>query len=171
MNYDPHNFSDFDPLWTAEQAFEAGADGPLSPFHRWAAWQMLTDYEKSFTGGHKTSLFAALHVCACHGLPMPDWVANAYSKGFHDWVNYRAVNLDDAFDVAIPKGKHANRSREFRILQYAIPLRIQEIHKSESRAIDESMFETVGREFNISGSKAKGIYYESWLYRAFYKNR
>lgn len=160
MNHDPCNFSDFDPSWTAEQAFEAGADGPLSPFHRWAAWQMLTDHEKSFTGGHKTSLFAALHICACHGLPMPDWVSNAYSKGFHDWVNYREASLDDAFGVSLPKNARLHKLKSMRIMRLAVPLKVKKLH-DEGRAIDKSLFDDVGKELGIGGSTVRDIYYQN----------
>ena len=150
----------FDPDWTLEQAMAAGSEGPLSPFWRWQRWQQLeNEYKKRFEAGDKDAVFTALHSCACSNLPMPDWLAGAYATGFHKWVNYRAKSLDEAFDVEIPKGKHLNALRKNRKLRVAVPLAVDKA-RNEGNAIQQGLFEKIGKEFGISGSSAKNLYYK-----------
>lgn len=170
MTAENHVFPDFNPAWTAQEAMEAGADGPLSPFFRWAAWQMLLEYRARYEAGDYQSLLAALRECACHDLPMPDWLANAYCRSHDDWLSFRKHSLDEAFRVAFPKGTHINKKRKMRTLGFAVPNRVSELSK-QGRAIDASLFHDIGTEFNISGSTARDIYYGSWLYRSLQKNR
>jgi len=166
MTADNHIFPDFDPAWSAEQAVEASGDdalSPMSPLSRWAAWGMLMDYRARFDAGDKQVLLAALRTCACHDLPMPDWLADAYCKAHDDWLSYRKPTLDEAFDVGLPKGTHLNKLKKLRRLRIAVPLKVQELSAdkggADRRPIDESLFADVGREFNISGSQARDIYY------------
>lgn len=149
----------FDPEWDVEQAMAAGHDGPLSPFHRWAAWIQLGEYKKRYKAGNKECLFSALHQCACSNLPMPDWLAEAYRNGFHEWVSYRAPSLDQAFNVKIPKGQHVNKLRELRRLNFVVPRLVKELH-AKGQPIDQQLFADVGKELGIGGSKARDIYYK-----------
>ncbi|MGA4532264.1 hypothetical protein ACPA1H_18150 [Ectopseudomonas chengduensis] len=162
MTAENHVFPDFDPSWSVQEAVEAlGEDslGPMTPLARWAAWGILMEYRARFEAGDKQVLFAALRKCACHDLPMPDWLADAYCKAHDDWVSYRKPTLDAAFDVAIPKGTHINKLKKLRSLKLAIPLKVQELC-TDQRPIDESLFNDVGKIFNISGSQARDIYYK-----------
>lgn len=165
---------DFDPNWTIEEARVADSNGPLSPFFQWAGWQQLEQYQKRYEAGDKQSLFAALRTCACHGLPMPEWLARAFSRSHDDWLSYRKPSLDEAFDVAIPKGAHINKLKKLRRLNVAIPLKVQELRSNgangEARPIDEALFNDVGAEFNISGSQARDIYYKSPWKNLFQEN-
>ena len=150
----------FDPEWSAEQALNAGSDGPFSPFHRWASWKTLEYYQQRFKAGDKECLFSALHSCAAHNLPMPDWLADAYCAGFDTWVNYKVPSLDEAFDIKIPKGKHINRLKELHVLKISVALAVKNKH-SEGQAIDQQLFADVGAELGIGGSKARDIYYNN----------
>ncbi|MGQ7816817.1 hypothetical protein ACUTAH_14325 [Metapseudomonas furukawaii] len=150
----------FDPNWTADEAMRAGAEGPMSPFHRWAAWHMAIEYQAAFESGRKANLFNALQLCASHGLPMPEWVAKAYLKGFHRWNSYDAPSLDEAFDVKLPKGAHVGRLKKERKLRLAVPIKVRELQR-QGRAIDESLFHDVGVALNVSGSTARNAYYKS----------
>ncbi len=153
-------FSDFDPEWTAEQAFAAGADGPKSAFHRWAAWHLMLEYQAPYEAGRNVNLFAALRLCACHDLPMPDWVADAYVRGYQRWNSYDAPSLDEAFGVKAPKGSHIARLRKHSKLRLIVPLKVRELQR-QGRAIDESLFRDVGLALNVSGSTARDAYYKS----------
>ncbi|HBN8615912.1 hypothetical protein [Pseudomonas aeruginosa] len=165
---------EFDPEWTVEEAIASGSDGPLSPFFQWAGWQQLGQYQQRYELGNKQSLFAALRTCACHGLPMPEWLAKAFCKSHDDWLSYRKPTLDEAFDVAIPKGAHINKLRKLRRLNIAIPIKVEELRTNSSdgrrRAIDEALFNDVGAAFSISGSQARDIYYKSPWRNLFQEN-
>lgn len=123
------------------------------------------DYRERFEAGDKQALFSALRQCACHDLPMPDWLADAYCKAHDDWLSYRKPTLDEAFDVKLPKGSHINKLKKLRRLKFAIPLKVKELSTNQQsddgiRPIDESLFSDVGKAFNISGSQARDIYYK-----------
>lgn len=160
----------FDPEWDVWQAQKAGSDGPVSPFFRWAAWKRLEDYKENFEAGTKESLFSALSLCSRHNLPMPKWLADEYSKGFHEWVSYRKPSLDEAFDVKIPKGKHILRLCQLRRFKVEIPLLVNDFH-SKGRAIDEQLFADIGEKLGISGSKTRDIYYKHNPFRDLQKKR
>lgn len=149
----------FDPDWDTQQAMEAGHDGPFSPFHRWDAWNRLSEYKAAYEEGNKEVLFSALRNCAAHNLPMPNWLADAYCMGHDLWLSYRKPTLDEAFDVKPPKGTHINKLKELRTLKVAIPLFVRKLQET-GRAIDPHLFEDVGKEFGVSGSKARDIYYK-----------
>lgn len=163
-------FSDFDPEWTAEQALEAGADGPKSPFHRWAAWHLMDEHRVAYETGRNIPLFVALRLCACHGLPMPDWVAEAYLRGHNRWNSFDAPSLDEAFGVQLPKGSHISRLRKESKLRIAVPLKVRELQQ-QGRALDESLFRDVGLALNVSGSTARDAYYKSSVRRLLQKKR
>lgn len=167
MTADNHVFPDFDPSWSVQEAVEASGEdsiGPMTPLARWAAWGVLMEYRTRFEAGDKQVIFAALRKCACHDLPMPDWLADAYCKAHDDWLSYRKPTLDEAFDVQLPKGTHINKLRKLRRLRFAVPLKVQELSANkggtEKLPIDESLFADVGKAFNISGSQARDIYYK-----------
>lgn len=158
-------FHDFDPDWSREQASAAGDDGPHSPFQRWQAWTLMMEaYRTGFEGGDNTSLLEAMRLCAVHLLPMPDWVASAYLAGFGMWRFHHVATLDEAFGVQRLKGTHLKTKRKVLELNLAVPAMVVKL-RAQGRAIDEALFEDVGKALGISSSTASKAYYASSYYR------
>lgn len=162
LNVDLLSGFGFDPDWSIEDAYAAGAEGRTSPFFRWCAWERLAELKERFSAGDSHSLLSALYTCAQHDLPMPDWVAMAFSKKYTKWCNYEYKTLDDAFETALPKGAHINSLRKRKRLKLLIPLEVEEL-KKKGMATDKAIFEMVSKNipagYATSPSDVEKIYY------------
>jgi len=154
---------DFDPAWTAheacaatEKACAAGAPFayPHLPFARWDGYHQVEQLRKSYETGERFALMNALRICARCALPMPDWVARAYIRGYDAVVNARSKSWDEAFGEPYPKGTHLNALRKRRKFQFAVWNRVMEA-KHRGVPTDEALFEQIGEEFGIKKTLAQ----------------
>ncbi len=156
----------FDPDWSVEEAFSAGANGPLSPFHRWYAWNQLETFKKQFYAGDQKKLFHGMHKCAAHGLPFPNWIGDEFCKGFHAWHSLRKPTLDSAFDLKRPKGIQMQKLRRNSILMLIVPREVEKL-KTQGMPVDQALFDKVADGINlgssigkVGGNTVKNLYYK-----------
>jgi hypothetical protein len=152
--------------WTLKQALtadkrytprEGKRSDPHRPSAQWRAMHELDALEVRFQGGEQYALAMALRDCANHALPMPPWVAAAYIKGFDLVHTYRADTWDVLFGAPIPKGKQQRKLREQFELAGAVWHEVQRRHDA-GEAIDEELFEDVGKTLGIGKTVAKDYY-------------
>ena len=128
-----------------------------APPERALAW-----LRRAFEAGDRSSLLAAIRVCARSGLPLPDWASTAYIRAFDEVRNAEALSWDEVFGRPYPKGIHRNAERKRGRLRRVIAHRVKAIRASEpGTPIDEALFERVGAEFHIGKTLASELYYEA----------
>jgi hypothetical protein len=144
-----------------ERARATGRSGPDLPLYQWSAMHDLEALKEQFEAGDHFALLLAIRKCANHDLVMPDWVARNFIRRCDQVLGCRQKSWDEAFGQPYPKGTHIASLRRNRELRLAVWLRIREIIRTESVAIDDGLFHRVGKEFGISKTIANKLYYEA----------
>jgi hypothetical protein len=125
--------------------------------------------------GEPEALLHAIDYCARAGIPMPEWLAQAWADRFENWVLFRVNTLDKAFDVQ-REGKQLKVQRRNARLRPFIVSRVLQLSAEGVRPIKKA-FDRVAAEIiddgdeSISGSTVREIYYEraSNGWRRFFK--
>ena len=113
-----------------------------------------------FEAGDRGALLEALGQCAEQDLPMPDWLARAYLRAYREGIHYKVRSWDDVFGSPSPKGKNLELARVRRTQIFEVYTCVRGILDREpNTAIDQGLFERVGKELGISWSTVKNLYY------------
>jgi hypothetical protein len=158
-----------DKNWTFEQATAAqelaeteGRTGPETPLYQWVALHDLDRLKAQFESGDRWALLAAVRKCANHSLVMPSWVANGFIAAYDTVLSARIGSWDEALGRPYPKGRHLHNARQDRERRFDVWLRIRNILSQEPDiAVDDALFERVGRELGIGKTRANRLYYEA----------
>ncbi len=110
-------------------------------------------------GDNSALLIALLNCCNLKHSPMPNWVSSAVHNAIEQWAYYEKKTLDEAFDVVKPKGFNLNAARKKIDIGVDVYLRVRTLNEN-GEAIDDGLFDRVGKAFGISGSSAKKYFYE-----------
>jgi len=134
---------------------------PSLPFFQWAALHQLNEHKRLFEEGGQYSLMTAIRICANHDLLLPDWVSKAYIKAYDTVTNAKAKSWNTVFGMPYPKGTHLSAVRKKRMLKFKVWNDIKLIIKmNPETAIDESLFERVGKDNALGKTLAGEYYYE-----------
>ena len=159
-----------DPNWTPAEALAASVkvlrseptrrtDDRSLPHWQWSTMRKLEECRAAFEGGSKRELIYALRICASGQVPMPKWLAEAYTAATDPVMNYRAKTWDDVFGPLHPKGSHPNRlARDLEIAPNLMMRALRMRAESPSAPIDDYFFEQLGQHFGIGRTKAKELY-------------
>lgn len=122
--------------------------------------RFLANGRERYEAGHKSELLYCLHYCVVNGVPIPDWLKQAFERAYDDVHTYKVKSWDDVFGRPLKKGRQLKTER--RKLEIAGPIwsRVHELHRAgRGRPIDKALFDRVGNEFGISGTVAAELYY------------
>lgn len=151
-----------DEAQKAQEAWEAENRGiPHGPFWWWAAVIELRELRAQYEAGDNVALLDAVHICAMNGLPMPAWCAQNYLNKYRSVIGYKARTWDEAFGKAHPKNVQLSAKEKKRRLAGPVYLEVRRIRQAEpDTPIDASLFERVGKTFNIGKTLAEQYYYD-----------
>jgi hypothetical protein len=144
-----------------EAALAAGVvpnlrSAPLSLWVELKVFKMRIAFEK----GDHVALMEAIARCMMYGVPIPNWAASAFCAGYQAIGRLEANSWDDVFGKPHAKGKHLKHKALRLKKREQVYHRIRELH-AEGRAIDDELFERVGKELGVGGrTTCKGIYGE-----------
>lgn len=135
-------------------------DEGTSPAHEFLV-DLLERQREGFEAGDGYMLMAAIRACAEHGLPMPQWAADAYAAAFDRIHRAEVRSWDEVLGAPFPKSANLNTERNKRNrLAVKVWNRAHEILASEPDAvIDASLFERVGAEFHVGKTRASELFY------------
>lgn len=142
---------------------EAGAtsgDPSLPVFVVASEWELEKERMR-FERGDKMALLAAVRVCANHDMPLPEWASRAFIRAYDTILNCRIGSWDDAFGRPYRKGVHLAALRKRRKLRMKVWLDVNAELKKSSRAVDESLFEDIGRPLGLGKTLTAEMYYEA----------
>lgn len=155
----------------ALRKLQDGADvtNPSLPIWTVDAELALESERQRFEGGDKAALLAAVRICANDDLPLPPWASKAYIRAYDAVLNCRTGSWDDAFGRALKKGTHVAALQRRRRQRRKVWLAVRRAVEHDGRAIDESLFEDVGKALGFGKTRAAELYYEahrlvSWAY-------
>lgn len=161
-----------DPDWTLEEAWQANQKtldenpdrpwtDPTLPFSQWCGLKELEAARSKYERGNKFELMRAIQICATHELVLPEWASKAYIYAYMKIVRAREKSWDSVFGAPYPKGTHLHAIRKKLSLQYAVWNEIRGIQDASLDVpIDETLFEDVGKKFNLGKTLASEYYYE-----------
>lgn len=132
---------------------------PTLPIYRLNAAYELAKEEKRFAAGDRNALLGAIRICANHDLVMPEWLARAFIRSYDKVLRHDVGSWDDAFGRPLPKGKHLNAARKKRNKGFSAWIRVRQLH-DQGRAIDEQLFEDVGKELGLGKTLVSEYYYD-----------
>ena len=139
---------------------------PTLPISQRLAVHNIRQLEKSFgNSGSGFDILLAVRMCACHGLVMPDWLANEFCKRYDSVHFARAGSWDDpsAFGRPTPKGTQIAAVRK-RQLQRAkirlVVLDLLRVRTTEGKAIavDNKFWSIVGKVIFANRNDAYSLY-------------
>jgi hypothetical protein len=107
-----------------------------------------------------SSLMEAIAVCGSADIPLPRWAADAFSKAIRRVFSAEIATWDEAFGRPWPKRTDFSALRRHMGMMQEIFLRVRTLHEDGDRAIDEELFEDVGKEFKIGRSLCSKLYYQ-----------
>ncbi|MXS84490.1 hypothetical protein ABO04_00825 [Nitrosomonas sp. HPC101] len=163
----------FEEAWAAQEAaFESdpsSIDDPASPYRQWQALHQLDIFEEAYKKD-PFYLMQAIGVCALHGLPLPPWAVNAYLKGYNKIADAESKSWDEVFGMPYPKGVRLSVLRKERRFKHAVYDEISRIKKSQPKvAIDDDLFEKVGKKFGLGKTLTSEYYYAVKPWREIFK--
>ena len=122
----------------------------------------LNGCKAEYEAGNQWALMQAIRVCASDDVPMPNWVATAYVKCFEACRIGEAKSWDDVFGKPHPKGSNLSAILKRHKNQWPLVNRIRELKAADpTLALDEGLFEKVGKEFGLGKTLASEYYYDA----------
>jgi len=146
----------------AQRKFErAGGDpvDPAGPLFQWSNLHTLDELEARHGKGDRMALMIAIRICANHDLVLPQWAALAYIRAFDAVYNYRTASWDEVLGRQLAKGGKLKAQRQRLELRFHVHSEVCAAHRL-GQPIDEGLFDTVGRKFEINGSTARDYFYD-----------
>lgn len=119
----------------------------------------LDRLENSYRSGDSLALFVAIDYCAWHDAPIPAWARDAFRSGLNRYIDGEARELGDAFNIQRPKGWHKSSDYVANFDQWLQLFHEVNKLRADGKATDLGLFEAVGKEFFMSASKARKIFY------------
>lgn len=134
-------------------------DDPTLPVNQYIAIEHVKALEDS-AKKDKFWLMKAVYICAKHGLVMPEWVARSYADGYREITSGKERSWNAVYGKPHAKSTHLNsvrkREQKFRVYEQII----HALKKHPELAIDDYLFEQIGKKFCISSATAKANYYK-----------
>ena len=124
--------------------------------------KFLSECQLHYESGQRNALIVAILWCIQEGLPPSPWLRNECKKA---WRTVKK-SWDEVFGPPFPKGKHWHYYNRNLKIGDRLKERIEFLHEKEGRSITQGLFEEVGKEFGVSGSVARDLYYEQKRFRA-----
>jgi hypothetical protein len=109
--------------------------------------------------GDGVALLLAIDYCARSGMAMPEWLAQAFTERYDNWRKFRVKTLDAAFGVRRGRRIRIERQRAREELKPYVVYWVR-LLQQKGAAIDDALFERVGKRLKISGPSVKRIYYD-----------
>lgn len=150
----------FDPFTaTLEQALampDEPTQNPRGPVRQWCAAQDLMTDRKLY----EANPLIGIALCCSHGLAVPDWLTEAYLRGYYAKRHFKVKTWDEAFPLVTPEGVNPNDERLYYLpkgrhldtvqseMCYILPVAMAvegKLRDSPDQALDEGFFEEVGK--------------------------
>jgi len=123
------------------------------------AGMLLAHTKRELAQGNRRPLLNALGFCLDYDIPIPEWLAEAFSDALSAVDSFEARSWDDVFGKPHHGRKIAAKGRQKK-LRMLVWHRVQTL--SATRPIDQGLFEQVGKGLGISGAVAKRLYYDPY---------
>lgn len=123
-------------------------------------FRLRTQYE----GGEKQALWEMLSFCVAYGWTLPEWVAVALTDADSRFESGRLKSWKEVFGK--PFRKKTQKGSFTSALASPVWEEVNRLHRQRSdqwprgRPIDESLFEDVGKKFDIGKTTVSNLYYE-----------
>jgi hypothetical protein len=131
-----------------------------SSLMKWSMAQELRKLYDDHKEGDNLSVIKGLSICIQYDLPIPQWCAKGFLTGVQEVNMCRAKSWDDVFGRPYQKGAHLSALMKRKMYRAKVWFRIQDLKKQNPAiALDEHLFESVGREFGIGGKTLTQDYY------------
>lgn len=122
----------------------------------------LEGCRESFESGNKWSLMQAIMVSAQERRALPEWASKAYIAAFETCRTGAAKSWDDVFGKPYPLGAHHAAVTKRHRVQWHLFRSVKEMLKDNpGMAIDDGIFEAIGKEFGVGKTLAKKFYYDA----------
>ena len=128
---------------------EAAAEAQAARFY---------ELEQLYEAGLRHAPLVALEDAIRLGMPVPTWAGEALIRGIARWSRGVDRTLDEAMGVQRPKNWDQVAAQNRFAKLWLVVGRVEEFRKH--RAVDDSLFEEVGEQYDLSGATVKRWYYQ-----------
>ena len=118
---------------------------------------ILDMYKTIYEQGQRYSVIPALALCFSSNLEIPKWVKAGYLTALEQLYNGDHTTLDHALGMKRGRGKRGKSHKLSSDQEHKIYARVCEL-RQQGMAVDDSLFESVGKEFGIGKTLAKETY-------------
>jgi hypothetical protein len=121
--------------------------------------ERLEQLQRQYEDGDVAKLPEALTLCLAIGLPIPDWLRDAFLEATRCVWSHEVASWDDVFGKPLKKGEQqAAAARRYKLANPVWQRVMDRIHRAGEK-VDKELFERVGEEFGIKGTLAAQLYY------------
>jgi hypothetical protein len=120
---------------------------------------LLEYFREDYIAGKRLALMEAVRQCAQTKVPLPNWAAEAFVECFEKVMGYQVPSWDAVFGNPLPQGMRRETARLIKEKAPQIVLCVDYEHYKNGRAIDDRLFEEVGKKFGIGKTLCKKLYY------------
>lgn len=148
----------FDP-WTSTQEEAEAYGGITSPeFGAWAA-ATLIENDRARIEADGVMLLEAIDSLMSFRLRPPAWLAAAYRRRLNPFQTFKVRTLDEAFGIEAmtERKRRAEQFRHEKFIEVHRAL-VDAIRADPQQAVDNGLFETVGRAFGIGKTVCREVY-------------
>jgi hypothetical protein len=123
------------------------------------AERYLGELEQTVKQGNGRALLYAIHYCIETGRPVPLFFAQEWTGRFNPWLYHQVRTLDEAFNVARPKGLHFHALKKRAALREPIVLGVLQVQRTQGLPIDGEIFAIVGKRVGVSERFVREVWY------------
>jgi hypothetical protein len=120
--------------------------------------RQLEKAKELYEQGDKAQLLYWLAHCIRDHRPIPLWLEKAFLAACRAGTRFEIKSWDEVFGRPLKKGKRLATERRKWVITEPLWTRVVDLH-AEGKPLDKELFNTVGKEFGVSGTVASEIYY------------
>lgn len=122
--------------------------------------RLFEDLRTTHGKGDKRALLQAILYASMFRCPLPDWAADAFKTAYEHVERGGAASWDDVFGRPHPPGKQL-RSIKLNAQKYEVLRLVRSLAAGKNMALDEKLFEEVGKIFGVKKTKISELYYKA----------
>lgn len=121
--------------------------------------EQLSEFREKVERGDGRTILTCLVMCLSGEVKIPDWLIAAFIDAYFRALDGSVRSWDEVFGRPHKKGMHPASIRKFKTKSPAVWLEVNQAYTHEGRAIDEGLFEEVGRKYGLGKTLAAEYYY------------
>jgi hypothetical protein len=122
--------------------------------------RFLAKGQELHEAGDKSELLRCLNHCLWFRQPIPDWVRNGIRLAYALASSHQVKSWDEVFGRPLKKGKQPATERRKHRIRFDLLHGVEKRHEA-GEPLDDALFTSVGKKFDLRKTVAREIYYST----------